>query len=75
MIIKKHLKEYFEDWDFEGLNKDQIEETITQIDEKFEGIYKIIEILQSQNSTADQMIDDLESVIDNGVEDDNKKDA
>jgi molecular chaperone DnaK (HSP70) len=75
MIIKKHLKEYFEDWEFEQIDKEQFEETITQIDEKFEGIYKIIEILQSNKESADQMIDDLEEVIDNGVEDDNKKDA
>ena len=75
MIIKKHLKEYFEDWTFEQIDKEQFEETITQIDEKFEGIYKIIEILQSNKLSADQMIDDLESVIDNGVEDDNKKDT
>ena len=75
MIIKKHLKEYFKDWEFEQIDKEQFEETITQIDEKFEGIYKIIEILQSNKERADRMIDDLEEVIDNGVEDDNKKDT
>ena len=75
MIIKKHLKEYFEDWEFEQIVKEQFEDTITQIDEKFEGIYKIIEILQSNKDKADQMIDDLETAIDNGVEDDNKKDT
>jgi hypothetical protein len=73
MIIKKYLQEYFKDWDLNEVSQEQFDETIDQFDEKFEGIYGLISILLENKESV--IIDEIERVIDNGVEDDNKKDA
>jgi hypothetical protein len=68
MIIKKHLQEYFKDWDLSGVSQEEFEETINQFDQKFEGIYSLISILIEQDDN--NIIDELENIIDNGVEND-----
>lgn len=73
MIIKKYLQEYFKDWDLNEVSQDQFDETIEQFDKKFEGIYGLISILLENKENV--IIDEIEKVIDNGVEDDDKKDA
>lgn len=73
MIIKKYLQEYFKDWDLKEVSQEQFDETIDQFDEKFEGIYGLISILLENKASV--IIDEIERVIDNGVEDDNKKDT
>ncbi len=73
MIIKKYLQEYFKDWDLNEVSQEQFDETIDQFDEKFEGIYGLISILLENKASV--IIDEIERAIDNGVEDDNKKDT
>ena len=73
MIIKKYLQEYFKDWDLNEVSQEQFDETIDQFDEKFEGIYGLISILLENKESV--IIDEIERAIDNGVEDDNKKDT
>jgi hypothetical protein len=73
MIIKKYLQEYFKDWDLKEVSQEQFDETIDQFDEKFEGIYGLISILLENKASV--IIDEIERAIDNGVEDDNKKDT
>jgi len=74
MIIKQHLKEYFEDWD---ISKDQLEEldrTIDSYQELFESFYQVIEDIAIKKDES--KLEELENFIDAGLkENDDKKDT